>query len=261
MLLPQRLVPLRPGRSVIAGNGSRNLSESITIFLARMRAEIRKASQQQAPPNEVDPEEVARWEEREAREQAQDVRREARRERKTVREQIRMTRLEERMDRYQQMRELQSQGLSSYEIAPRVGLSARTVRQWLADGVKTTPRRRRPSPLDTYASYLQKRWEEGEQRGENLYQELVEKGYTGSPRAVYRYLKRWRPPQTDQKEPVARKHRPRKTAPPPGPFDECHAKQAVWLYIRSPDELNAKEQEQLVFILPLKQPISWFRPL
>jgi hypothetical protein len=81
-----------------------------------------------------------------------------------------------------------------------------------------------------------------------LYQELVEKGYTGSCRAVYRYLNRWRSPQTDQKEPVVRKHRPPKTAPPPGPFDECQTKQAVWLYIRSPDELNAKEQEQLAFI-------------
>jgi transposase len=47
---------------------------------------------------------------------------------------------------------------------------------------------------------------------------------------------------------MVRKHRPRKTAPPPGPFDECQAKQAVWLYIRSPDELNTKEQEQVAFI-------------
>ncbi len=226
----------------------RNLSENVTTFLARMRAEIRKVSQEQAPPKEEDPQEVARWEEREAREQAQDIRRQARRARKTVREQIKATRQAERLDLYQQMRELESQGLSSYEIAPRVGLSARTVRQWLADGVKTTKRRRRPSPLDAYASYLRKRWEEGEQRGENLYQELVEKGYTGSCRAVYRYLNRWRPPQTNQKEPTVRKHRPRKTAPPPGPFDECQAKQAVWLYMRSPDELNTQEQEQAAFI-------------
>ena len=226
----------------------RNLSEHVTIFLARMRAQIRKSSEGQAPPREEDPEEVARWEEREVREQAQATRREARYAHKTGREQIKAARLAERLDLYQQMRELESQGLSSYEIAPRVGLSARTVRQWLADGVKTTPRRRRPSPLDVYASFLRSRWEEGEQRGEKLYQELVEKGYTGSCRAVHRYLSRWRPSQTDQKEPGVSKHRPRKTAPPPGPFDECQAKQAVWLYIRSPDKLDAKEQEQVAFI-------------
>lgn len=226
----------------------RNLSEYLYTFLARMRAQIRQASQEQAPPAEEAPLEEARWLEREAREQARIQRRGERRARKTVREQTKATRQEERLDRYQQMLTLKSQGLSPEEIAPRVGCSARTVRQWLADGVKTTPRRRRPSPLDTYASCLRRRWEEGEQRAEKLYQELVGKGYTGSLRAVYRYLNRWRSPRTDQKEPVVRKHRPRKTAPPPGPFDECQAKQAVWLYIRSPDELNTKEQEQVVFL-------------
>lgn len=137
---------------------------------------------------------------------------------------------------------LKSQGLSPEEIAPRVGCSARTVRQWLADEVKTTPRC--PGPLDAYASHLRRRWEEGEP----LYQELLEKGNPGSVRAVYRYLNRWRSSRADRGEPVVRKHRPGKTAPPAGPFDECQAKQAVWLYIRSPDELNTKEQEQVAFI-------------
>jgi transposase len=36
--------------------------------------------------------------------------------------------------------------------------------------------------------------------------------------------------------------------PPPGPLDACNAKQAVWWYIRSPDELTAAEQAQLVFL-------------
>jgi transposase len=226
----------------------KNLSEYITTFLARMRAQIRKASQEQAPSTEEDPREEARWLEREACEQARDTRRQARRARKTLREQTRETRQAERLDLYQQMLMLQSQGLSSYESAPRVGLSARTVRQWLADGVTTNPRRRRPSPLDAYASYLRHRWEEGEQQGENLYHELQEKGYTGSIRALYRYLDRWRPPRTDEDELAPRKRRPRKTAPPPGPFDECQAKQAVWLYLRSPEKLTPEEQEQLAFL-------------
>lgn len=81
-----------------------------------------------------------------------------------------------------------------------------------------------------------------------LYQELQEKGYTGSIRALYRYLDRWRPPRCEEDQPAPRKRRPRKTAPPPGPFDECQAKQAVWLYIRSPDELKSEEQEQVAFI-------------
>ncbi|MFL5701305.1 MAG: ISL3 family transposase, partial [Ktedonobacteraceae bacterium] len=226
----------------------RNLSEYVTTFLARMRAQIRKASQEQAPSLEEDPLEEARWREREACEQARDTRRQARRAHKTVREQTRETRQAERLDLYQQILTLESQGLSSYEIAPRVGLSARTVRQWRASGVKTSPRRRRPSPLDAYASYLRRRWEEGEQQGERLYQELREKGYTGSTRALYRYLNRWRPPRTDEDQPAPRKRRPRKTAPPPGPFDECLAKQAVWLYLRSPEKLTPEEQKHLSFL-------------
>jgi transposase len=108
----------------------RNLSEYLYTFLARMRAQIRQASQEQAPPAEEDPLEEARWLEREAREQARIQRRGERRARKTVREQTKATRQEERLDRYQQMLTLKSQGLSPEEIAPRVGCSARTVRQW-----------------------------------------------------------------------------------------------------------------------------------
>lgn len=226
----------------------KNLSEHVVTFLARMRSQIRQTSAKQAPPREEDPLEEARWEEREAGEQARDERRVTRQARKTARDQIRETHQAERLDRYQQILQLASQGLSSNDIAARVGLSARSVRQWLAEGIKTSPRRRRPSPLDTYASYLRRRWEEGEQRGVKLYQELLEKGYTGSERAVHRYLGRWRSPRTDKDAPSPRKHRPRKTAPPPGPFDECQAKQAVWLYMRTPEKLKATEKEQLAFL-------------
>ena len=226
----------------------KNLSEDVITFLARMRAHIRQISAEQAPPREEDPLEEARWKEREAEEQAQDERRVTRRERKTARSQIREAHQAERLDQYHQILQLAAQGLSSNDIAARVGLSARTVRQWVAEGIKTSPRRRRPSPLDAYASYLQKRWEEGEQRGVQLYQEIQEKGYAGSERAVHRYLNRWRSPRTDEDSPRPRNHRPRKTAPPPGPFDECQAKQAVWLYMRTPEKLTATEQEQLAFL-------------
>lgn len=226
----------------------KNLSEYVATFLARMRTQIRQESQEQAPPREEDPAAEAPWLEREACEQAQDARRQARQARKTAQEHSREARQAERVDCYQHILTLKAQGLSSYEIAPRVGLSARTVRQWLADGVNTQKRRRRPSALDAYAPYLRKRWEEGEQRGVKLYQELREKGYTGSERAVYRYPGRWRSPRTEEDDPHPRTHRPRKTAPPPGPFDECQAKQAVWLYMRIPEKLIATEKEQLAFL-------------
>ena len=226
----------------------KNLSEQVVTFLARMRSQIRQTSAEQAPPREEDPLEEARWKEREASEQAQEERRVARQARKTARDHIRETHQAERLDRYQQILQLASQGLSSNDIAARMGLSARSVRHWVVEGIKTSPRRRRPSPLDTYALYLQTRWQEGEQQGVKLYQELLEKGYIGSERAVHRYLGRWRSPRTEEGTPGPSKHRPRKTAPPPGPFDECQAKQAVWLYMRTPEKLKDTEKDQLAFL-------------
>jgi transposase len=229
----------------------RNLSEYVTTFLARMRAQIRKASQALAPPVQDDHFEDRRKAELEALEQARQNRREERRARKTVLEQAKEARQAQRLDQYQQVFELWDQGYSAYEIAPRVGISERTVRQLRAYGVETRPRRRRPSPLDHYASYLRRRWEEGCQNGQRLYEELQAKGYTGSSRALYRYLNRWRSPSTQEVAPASTKRRWRsrkKAAPPAGPFDECNAKQAVWLYLRSPDALNASEQEQLTFL-------------
>jgi len=231
----------------------RNLSEYVTTFLARMRAQIRKASHSLAPPREKDPLEDQRKLEGEAAESTRQARLQECRARKTVREQVKEARAAQRLDQYQQVLELRGQGLSSNEIAPRVGISARTVREWLAQGIETQPRRRRPSPLDAYASYLRRRWEEGCQNGERLYEELQARGYTGSIRALYRYLNRWQSPRKLQENPSPSKRRtPRrkKTIPPPGPFDDCNAKQAVWLYFRSHDDLSATEREQLTFHRP-----------
>lgn len=227
----------------------RNLSEQVYTLLARMRAQIRKASQALAPQEEEDVGENQRAVEQEAAERARESRRAARRERKTTREHAKTARQAQRQDQYQHVLTLRERGLSSDAIAPRVGISARTVRQWLADGVDPKPRRRRPSPLDAYAAHLRRGWEEG-QTAESLHAELQTRGYTGSLRAVYRYLNRWRPPRVLQETrppPSKRRSRGRnQRMPPPGPLDACNAKQAVWWYIRSPDDLTAVEQAQLV---------------
>ncbi len=229
----------------------RNLSEYVTVFLARMRAQIRKASQTLAPLAEEDPFEDQRKAEVEATERVRTQRRQERRARKTVLEQVKEARLAQRQDQHQHVLELWEQGYSAYEIAPRVGRSERPVRKLRAEGVQTRPRRRRPSPLDQYASYLRHRWEEGCQHGQRLYEELQAKGYTGSSRARYRYLNRWRSPRTFQEELPSSKRRwksRKKAAPSPGPFDEGNAKQAVWLYLRSPDTLSETQREQLAFL-------------
>ena len=111
-----------------------------------MRAQIRKASQALAPPSQEDP--LADRREREALDLAHQTRREERRTRKTVLEQTKEARAAQRLDQYQHVLELWDQGYSVSQIAPRVGLSERTVRRLRTQGIETRPRRRRPSPLD-----------------------------------------------------------------------------------------------------------------
>ena len=54
-----------------------------------------------------------------------------------------VTRRAERQDRYQQVVVLSEQGLTAPEIALRLGMKARTVRDWLHKGVAPDSRQRR----------------------------------------------------------------------------------------------------------------------
>ncbi len=232
----------------------KNLSEYVMTFLARMRAQVRSASQKAArSEDDMEPSHNSspHPETETVVEPLQEV---PRARKKTALELAAEARKAQRLDQYQQVLTLYEQGFSPSQISPRVGISDRTVRQWLVHGIETRPRRRKPSPLDAYASYLRRRWEEGEQNGLRLLKELRAQGYTGSERALYRYLKRWKPaassptpaPPCPLPQPPPRKTK--KTAPPPGPFDSCQAKQAVWLYMRAPEKLTPTEKEQLAFL-------------
>jgi transposase len=67
--------------------------------------------------------------------------------------QIIATRRAERQGRYQQVTALREQGLTSHEIAARLGMKERTVRDWLHKGIApdTRPRRKYRSDFDSYA--------------------------------------------------------------------------------------------------------------
>ncbi len=97
----------------------------------------------------------------------------------------------ERGARYQQAVHLHEQGRSIKEIACQLGISQRTVRHWFEQGVApdTRPRRKRQSDFDPYAPYVLKRWQDGERNGTRIFQEIAARGYPGSQRMVYRFLK------------------------------------------------------------------------
>ncbi|MGP3683198.1 hypothetical protein ACTVZO_00485 [Streptomyces sp. IBSNAI002] len=74
-------------------------------------------------------------------------------------------------------------------IARELGLNRRTVSKYVRAATwqecVRTRRPRRPTTLDPYLDYLQRRWEKGEHNATVLHQELVAKGY----RAHYQRIK------------------------------------------------------------------------
>ena len=129
----------------------KNLAESVSTLLARCRAEIRRGVHVQATPEQERDETEAVLQE----------------ERPTVRsggdEQARVARRAQKLDRYTQVMELHTQGLTAIDIASGIGISGRTVQRWLRNGSfpEARRRRRRPSLIDPYECYVFQWWHEG----------------------------------------------------------------------------------------------------
>ena len=149
-------------------------------------------------------------------------------------EKVRLARRAGRYARYQQAVELSRQGLASKEIAGRLGMSDRTVRDWLKQGAfpEAQKRRKKQSSFDPFAGYVLKRWQEGEHNGLVLWREIKDQGYTGTDRSVYRYLKTLK-----QAEVKASLHLER--------IQKYAVNTAIWLFVRDPKKLDETEREDL----------------
>jgi transposase len=152
-------------------------------------------------------------------------------------EQARQAHRAERYARYQQVVALRAQGLTHQAIARRVGLGERTVRSWLSQGgyPETHYPRTHRSGLDAYAAYVRQRWEEGCQNGFQLWREIQAQGYQGAARTFYHAL-----------EPLRAKQQAARAGIVVAPLVErFSAKQAVWLLVRDPADLEASEWKEL----------------
>lgn len=141
---------------------AKNLSEAVQELLARVLTELKAASQRTEAAPATQAESSLPFEEWRPAPGAQV-------------ERAISTHRAEREARYQQVESFQKQGLTSQEIARRLGVSGRTVRHWRKRGVApdTRPRRKRQSEFDPYAPYVLTRWEEGERNGTRLWQEIA----------------------------------------------------------------------------------------
>ncbi len=224
-----------------------NLSEALSLLLARHRVEIKHASRALAPsPAETAPalEEESAIESttaaavplvlghayRAPKIQAQQDARRA-----------------QRLACYEQVVTLRNQHVTPDQIAVQLGISTRTVRRWLAlDGIPLArQRRRRVNLLDPYEAYVLCQWQAGRHNGAQLWREVVAQGYTGSARSFYHFLARLPIPPP---KPKPKPSRPKRVKPPPGPYDHLTTKQAVWLFVRPQAELTQTEQETCAFL-------------
>jgi transposase len=157
-----------------------------------------------------------------------------------------LARQAERRVRYEQITALQNQGMKSAEIAARVGMAERTVREWLSRGdvPYAGPRKPRSSLLDPYKTYLLERWHQGCHSGAQLARELRAKGYKGSQKAIYRSLATL---ELFVSSPSKRSSTSAsgETESQPNPLLTLSAPQATWLFFRKEEDLQAEEQESL----------------
>ena len=218
---------------------SKNLGESVQTLLARCRAEMRRALQ---VPGRLE-------QETEGREPT--LEEEKRPARSRGEEQARLARRAQKLDRYEQVLELHDQGLTAAEIGSRIGISGRTVQRWLTHGSfpEARRRRRRPSLIDPYERYVLQWWQQGNRNGLHLYRELTARGYTGSSKAMYRYLARLRTPQRHSLgSPPSKPQRHKSVLAEPAPLENFSAQRATWLFIRQPQELDEMQQAELALI-------------
>jgi len=162
-------------------------------------------------------------------------------------EQLQQARRQERMALYEQVIALHQQGLSQQAIAQRMSIGHSTISRWLAEGrFPERKPREQASQLDRYLPYLYKRWAAGCHNMSELFRELEAQGYTGSYASVRDTLLRLLP-------------QGRKTSSEDAPGEKqalVLARQATFLFLRQPEELEADEQETLALLLQLGPEIN-----
>jgi len=152
-----------------------------------------------------------------------------------------------RQARYEEVMALHHEGLGQRAIARALGVGRHTIRTFLRTGAFPERRVRTTGAtiLTPFKPYLRERWDAGCQHVPTLWADLRARGFTGSIRTVRGHVARWRP------EPARRgpqpKHVLHKRVPTPAPpaVRTFSVRQATWLMLREPVDLDAEEHAYL----------------
>ncbi len=163
-----------------------------------------------------------------------------------------------RQARYEEVLALYREGLGQRAIARTLGVGRHTIRTFLRTG--TFPERRVRTTgatiLTPFEPYLRERWDAGCQHVPTLWTDLRAQGFTGSIRTVRGHVARWR------SEPARRGPQPKrllhKRVSPPAPpaVRTFSVRQATWLMLRQPADLDAEEQAYLRELLRVCPPAA-----
>jgi hypothetical protein len=161
-------------------------------------------------------------------------------------ERVCQERRQRRLALYDEVRALHTQGHGIRAIARQLDLSRQTVRRLVrADQFpEQASRRARASKLDPHIAYLEQQLLAGNDNARALWYELRDTyGYTGSRTLVSTWVARHRHLcPTGPLVRAARSGRPPASAPPsPSSVRIRSARQAAWLLVRRPDELEAED--------------------
>jgi transposase len=145
---------------------------------------------------------------------------------------LQQERRQRRLERYEEVVQLRSQGCSLKKISRTVHLDYRTVRRWIRAGAfpeRQSPRRR-PTQVQHFTEYLQRRWAEGCRNATRLFEELRAQGYRGGRTMVARHVATWR-----NSIPAVPAVRPQKITP----------KHVAILLTKTPGQLTTEQQALL----------------
>lgn len=157
----------------------------------------------------------------------------------------------ERRSLYQQVVELHKGGLSGRAIARTLGLHRATIRRFIENDEYPArlPRTLRPSLLDPYIDYLEKRLREGCWNAGQLWREVRTRGYPAGTKMVSRYVTARR---VKSSSPSPAEMKPEIWLPLPVPSVE----QVSWWLVLEPRRLKPDEKKFLASLSQVNKQIG-----
>jgi hypothetical protein len=151
---------------------------------------------------------------------------------KTRQQALQQERRQRRLERYEEVIQLYRQGCSQKKISESPHPERKTMRRWIRAGQfpeRKSPRGR-PTKVQRFTEYLQRRWAEGCHNATRLFEEIRPQNYRGGRSMVARHVATWR--NSTRPVPAVR---PQKITP----------KHAAILITKALGQLTVEQQELL----------------